>query len=129
MAVRGVRGKIRQAKADPSPNLNHCVQPHPRSPELRVPMSRSRSRSSKSMKKSVFEIIAVYKIVNIFSVSKGAAPTFAQVKLSYKHRLAQNVQSNKKGFQWSKISSLGQVLHLSCDLDNVLTPQTLNKQQ
>ena len=25
------------------PNLNNCVQPHPRSPELRVPMSRSRS--------------------------------------------------------------------------------------
>ena len=35
----------------------------------------------------------------------GAVPTFARVKLSYKYRLAQNVPSNKKGFQWPKISS------------------------
>ena len=41
----------------------------------------------------------------IVEILTGAVPTFARVKLSYKYRLAQNVPSNKKGFQWPKISS------------------------
>ena len=44
-------------------------------------------------------------IIGDYNSLTGAVPTFARVKLSYKYRLAQNVPSNKKGFQWPKISS------------------------